>query len=48
MPSAYKPDAPRIGNTRRQIILAVLITTAIFVLAIVIGLLAQLAHHAAR
>lgn len=47
-PSAYKPDAPRLGNTRRQIILAVLITTAIFVLAIVIGLLAQLAHHAAR
>src|SRR5947209_11883895 len=45
IPVPYKPDAPHMSNTRRQVILAVVITLAICLAIIAFGILAQTMHH---
>lgn len=44
-PIPYKPDAPQMDTTRRQIILGLLITAAILVVIVAIGVLAQVLHN---
>ena len=48
IPVPYKPDTPHMSNTRRQVILAVIITLAICLLIIAFGILAQTMHHVIR
>lgn len=47
-PVHYEPDKPHMHTGWRQAILATLIIIAICLVVITLGLLAQLAHHAAR
>lgn len=42
----YEPDAPKMHNMRRQIVVTTLIILAIFVVIVLIGIAAQLAHNA--
>src|SRR2546421_1787993 len=48
IPVPYKPDVPHMSNTRRQVILAVVITLAICLAIIAFGILAQTMHHVIR
>jgi serine/threonine-protein kinase len=47
-PIPYKPDAPHMDTTRRQIILGLLITAAILVVIVAIGVLAQVLYNVVR
>ena len=47
-PVPYKPVAPQMDTTRRQIILGLLITGAIIVVIVAIGILAQVLHNVVR
>jgi eukaryotic-like serine/threonine-protein kinase len=47
-PVPYKPDAPQMDTMKRQIILGLLITGAILVIIVAIGVLAQVLHNVVR
>src|SRR6266849_682485 len=47
-PIPYKPDAPQMDTTKRQIILGLIITGAIIVVIVAIGVLAQVLHNVVR
>jgi len=47
-PVPYKPVAPQMDTTKRQIILGLIITGAILVIIIAIGVLAQVLHNVVR
>jgi serine/threonine-protein kinase len=47
-PVPYKPAPPQMDNTKRQIILGLLITGAILVVLVAIGVLAQVLHNVVR
>src|SRR5713101_1146798 len=47
-PVPYKPDAPQMDITKRQIILGLIITGAIIVVIVAIGVLAQVLHNVVR
>jgi serine/threonine-protein kinase len=44
-PVPYEPDPPQVHHVQRQIVIATLIIIAIFVVVILFGLLAQMAHN---
>ena len=45
-PVSYQPDTPQLNRSHRQVITAVIVVVAIFIVIIALGLLAQFAHHA--
>jgi eukaryotic-like serine/threonine-protein kinase len=47
-PVTYKPDAPQMDTMKRQVILGLIITGAILLVIIAIGIVAQLLHNVVR
>jgi hypothetical protein len=47
-PVPYKPVAPQMDTMKRQIILGLIITGAILVIIVAIGVLAQVLHNVVR
>ena len=47
-PVPYKPAAPQMDTMKRQIILGLIITGAILVVLVAIGVLAQVLHNVVR
>ena len=47
-PIPYKPAAPQMDTTKRQIILGLIITGAILLVIVAIGVLAQVLHNVVR
>ena len=45
-PVPYEPDSPQSHHVWQQVVIATLIIVTLFVVAVLIGLLAQMAHNA--